>query len=524
VNGVSLADRAGRLLDEAAQAFRGHEPAEAWLRRHRERLAEPLRLAVTGPPRSGKSTVVNALIGEDVAPIVVDGAPGAPVWFHDGPQPIARVFRTAAPPWSAPMERADGPGHVVAGSSGDWGEVSRVVAEWPCRALRHVRLLDAGHGRDGGVSRSLARRDGAGAGQDGGASWSPSSGATAGPGAMGGGAMGGGAAGGGAGGGGWASVLGEADAVLYVARHLGDDDLGPLEGAHHGRGVGALPVHVMVVLSRADETAGGRADALLGARQIARRRRREPRVAALCQDVLALSAQMALVGRSLREEEYATIAAVAALPREEAEAQLLSTDRFAGGASPAGRMALLRRLGLGGVRLATTLVRTGARSRTALAAQLVRQSGLSELQATISDLFTARRDALKARGALIALDQLLRAEGRPQTAHLAAELDRLVAGAHELRELRLLAGLRTGRVVLPAELAVEARRLAGGEGTAHAERLGLPAEATPEKLWPAAVDATGRWHEQTRVAATANGRRAAEIVLRSCTAILDDLG
>jgi hypothetical protein len=43
-------------------------------------------------------------------------------------------------------------------------------------------------------------------------------------------------------------------------------------------------------------------------------------------------------------------------------------------------------------------------------------------------------------------------------------------------------------------------------------------------LWPAATDAAARWHEQTRVAATAGGRRAAEVVLRSCTAILDDLG
>jgi hypothetical protein len=176
------------------------------------------------------------------------------------------------------------------------------------------------------------------------------------------------------------------------------------------------------------------------------------------------------------------------------------------------------------LRLAVTLVRSGARSRAELGAQLIRQSGLTELQASVSDLFTARRDALKARTALIALDHLLRVEGRPQAAHLVAELDRLVAGAHEFRELRLLAALRTGRVTLPAELAVEARRLAGGEGTAHAERLGLPAESRPEELWPVAEDAAGRWHQQTRAAGSAAGRRAAEVVLRSCTAILDDLG
>ncbi len=472
MSGVELVERVHRLLDEAEQVFRGHDRAEAWLRRHRERLAEPLRLAVVGPPQSGKSTVVNALIGEDVAPVLVPGAAAAPVWFHDGTQPLARIFPGGAPPYAAALERtASMKGHTVAGEV-PWsgGDDPRVVIEWPCRALRHTRLLDTG---------GLEPDD-------------------------------------------------EADALLHVTRQLGDEDLAVLQRVRSGRGASAFPVHVMVVLSRADETAGGRTDALLAARQTARRRRKDPRVAALCQDVLALSAQTAAVGRTLREDEFATVAAVAALPRAEADAHLLSTDRFTGAGTVAipvqRRVALLNRLGLGGVRLATTLVRTGANSRPALGAQLVRQSGLSELQASISDLFTARRDVLKARTALIALDQLLRTEARPQAAYLVAELDRLVAGAHEFRELRLLAALRTGRVALPSELAVEARRLAGGDGGAHAERLGVPAHTPAEQLWPAAADAAARWHEQTRAAGTAGGRRAAEVVLRSCTAILDDLG
>jgi hypothetical protein len=481
MTGSEPVERAARLIDDAARVFRGHERAEAWLRHHRARLAEPLRLAVTGPPMSGKSTVVNALIGEDVAPVVVDGAAAVPVWYHDGSRPVTQIFPATAPAYAAPMTRAERAGHIVPARPGDDGGPARIVVQWPCRALRHTRLLDAPGTHRGDEAATTGES------------------------------------------------LAEADAVLYVTRNLGAEELAPLQHAHSGRGVGALPVHVMVVLSRADETAGGRVDALLAARQIARRRRREPRVAALCQDVVALSAQLAVVGRSLREEEYATLAALAGLPRTDADAHLLSTDRFTGAAFPAGvpvqpRVALLRRLGLGGVRLATTLVRTGARSRAALGSQLIRQSGLTELQASVSDLFTARRDTLKARSALLALDRLLRAEGRAQAAYLAEELDQLVAGAHELRELRLLAALRTGRCTLPTELAVEGRRLAGGDGGTHAERLGLPAETPPEDLWSAAADAAARWQDQTRTAATPGGRRVAEVVLRSCTAILNDLG
>jgi hypothetical protein len=477
VSGELLLHRVQDLLDQAAQVFRGHVRAEAWLRLHRERLAEPLRVAITGPPMSGKSMLVNALIGEDVAPVRADGAA---VWFHDGARPLAHVFPEAAPPFVTPLERSPRGGHVIP-SRGP----ARVVTEWPCRALRHTRLLDT----------------------TGDPTTDPAAGRA----------------------GGELPTAAEADVLLHVTRHLGDDDLAPLQAVRSGRGAGAYPVHVMVVLSRADEFAGGRTDALITAKRIARRRRRDPQVAALCQDVLALSGRMALAGRTLREDEYAAIATIAGLARADTDALLLSADRFTGGAFPVPvpaerRVALLDRLGLGGVRLATTLARTGTRSRAALGEQLVRQSGLTELQASISDLFTARRDVLKARSALLALDQLLRTEARPAAAYLIGEAERLVANAHEFRELRLLAALRTGRVALPAELAVEARRLAGGEGGAHCERLGVSPHAPAEELWPAAETAAARWHEQTTAAATVGGRRAAEVVLRSCTAILNDLG
>ena len=458
MSGDDLEQRAGDLLDRAAQVFRGHVRAETWLRHHRVRLGEPLRLAVTGGPRSGKSTLVNALIGEDVAPV---RANREPVWFHDGARPLARIFPETRPPFVAPLKRDARRGHAVAVPD---ASIRSVVVEWPCRALRHTRLLETAE-----------------------------------------------------------EVPEEADAVLHLVRHPGDDDLAPLRAA------GADPVHVMVLLSRADEMAGGRTDALLTARRIARRRRTDPRVAAVCQDLLAISPRIAHAGRTLRKQEYETVAAIAGLPRADAEPHLLSADRFAGGSFPPGipagqRAALLDRLGLGGVRLAVTLARTTARSQAALGEQLVRQSGLAELQASISDLLTARRGVLKARVALAALERLLRAEAHPATGHLAAELELLMAGAHEPRELRLLAALRTGRVTLPADLALEARRLIGGDGGAHCERLGLDPQTPPEKLWPAAESAAGRWHEQTTTAATAGGRRAAEVVLRSCTAILDDLG
>src|SRR5207249_4440183 len=142
------------------------------------------------------------------------------------------------------------------------------------------------------------------------------------------------------------------------------------------------------------------------------------------------------------------------------DSYLLSADRFAGAEFPLpldarARRALIDRLGLFGIRLCTTLIRQGFDKHSDLCAQLVQRSGLTELRESIGRYFTDRAPVLKARSALLALSVVLRAEPRPAAVGLAAELERTLAGAHELRELRLLAALNAGQPPLPADLSAE---------------------------------------------------------------------
>jgi hypothetical protein len=471
-----LDQHAHRLLSEAAQVYRDNTPAHAWLWQHINRLAEPLRLAVTGPPRAGKSTLINALLGEDLAPVTVDGEPCPFTRYEGGPQPRARLWPSRGAAYEVPVVRADPGLHLSAGLRGTDADVREVVVEWPCRALRRIQLVDTPGLRPDGTGAEITKR-----------------------------------------------IAREADAVLYLTRHLGDADLQFLQDDR-------FPVHTMIVLSRADENSDGRVDAVLTTKQTARRRRRDPRIAMLSQDVLAASPLIAHAARTLRDDEFDAIAALAALSRADAEPHLLSTDRFMAADRPIPiaaeqRARLLDRLGLGGIRLAATLVRTGCHSRIALGESLLQHSGLDELQAAINDLFTGPQATLKARSALLALDRVLRREPRPQSAHLAAELELLLAGAHEFRELRLLAALRTGRVTLPAELALDARRLVGGNGQGIAERLGTDAGAPADETWSQAYAAAARWQQElNRPEQTAGQRRAAEVVLRTCSGILTQLG
>ncbi|GHG90703.1 GTPase domain-containing protein [Amycolatopsis acidiphila] len=307
----------------------------------------------------------------------------------------------------------------------------------------------------------------------------------------------------------------EADAVLYLVRHPQNADLGFLHTLQDHPIARASAVNSVVVLSRADELGAGRVDALISARQIARRYRREPELQGLCQDVVPVAGLLASAGRTLRTHEFEALVDLARVPRAELEPQLMSTDRFLS-QNPEARAALLERFGLFGVRLAVTLIRRGAQTQPALAAQLVPRSGLAELRDTIDQYFTERQSVLKARSALLGLEVVLRMEPHPAAAALGGELERTLASAHEFRELRLLAALRTGRVVLSPELNAEAVRLVGGNGTAVAERLGADGAGGQRAVF----DAIRRWRALMETAGFGVGeRRAAAVVLRSCEAM-----
>ncbi|MDQ3989811.1 MAG: GTP-binding protein, partial [Actinomycetota bacterium] len=181
--------------------------------------------------------------------------------------------------------------------------------------------------------------------------------------------------------------------------------------------------------------------------------------------------------------------------------------------------------GLFGIRLSTTLIRQGAQDPSALAAELVRRSGLDELREVLTTQFTERHDLLKARSALLALDQVLRNDPRPDTAALVGEVERILAGAHEFAELRLLSALRSGAVTFPTAAAEEAERLLGGMGTAPAVRLGVPATAGPAEVRGVVLDALTRW--QRRAESPMSGRAAADasrVVVRSLEGMLPAAG
>lgn len=314
----------------------------------------------------------------------------------------------------------------------------------------------------------------------------------------------------------------DADAYLHLSPDAGHAWQDPLDTPV----TRAAPINALLVLSRADEVGGGRIDALVTAKQLARQRSQDPAVGNSCMGVIAFSGKIALAAKELTDADFAHLAAMAGAPRNELDVAMLSTDRFVGQDFPAligseTRHALLARLGLHGVRLAVTLIRTGSTDRARLCAELARRSGLHDLREAVSHYFVERREVLKARSVLVAVESALGNDSRAE--ELRAELERVLVSAHEFRELRLLATLRMAGFAPEAE--AEAHRLVGGNGSHLPARLGVD-ETTPfDELWALGTDALWRWQNRADDPQVAlPQRRAARVVVRSCEGLLAELG
>ncbi|MCD2188615.1 dynamin family protein [Actinomycetospora soli] len=496
----NLGSRARSLLRAALDEYGDSPRAAGWLRHHLDRFDEPLRLAIAGKVKAGKSTLLNALVGEEIAATDAGECTRVVTWYSDGPSPRIVLHPRRGEPRPLRTHRDEHGGLVIDLDGTDPETVDRLMVDWPSAGLRTTALIDT----PGIASLTV---DAAGRA---GEFLTPE------------------------------DAPGQADAVLYLMRHLHAADARFLESFHDRHVARATPVNTVAVLSRADEIGSGRLDALISARRIAGRYRTDEKLSTLCQTVVAVAGLLALTGRTLRQDEYLALRALAGVDPDVTEAMLLSADRFVApppsvvAALPddvggAGRAALLGRLGLFGIRTSLALLRQGTDAgappdAAALAAELVRRSGLDELREVLATQFAERRDLLKARSALLAVELVLRREPRPAATALATEVERVFASGHEFAELRLLAALRSRAVGLPPEVRDEAERLVGGAGTRTAVRLGLDPEADAATARAAAVEALQRWRRRaTSPLSDRTTTDACGVVVRSIEGMLVSL-
>lgn len=475
------------LLERAEPVLHGEPAAEA-VALLRRRLDEPLRVAIAGRLKAGKSTLLNAIVGEPIASTGAAETTRIVTWYREGVTYRATILTTGGEVRLAQVRRGEASVEIDLGGLAVEA-IDRLDVEWPASALRRMTLLDTPGIAT--LTTELADRT-------------------------------------------EAALLGRAepaaDAVIYLLRHLHAADAAFLDAWLAASGpIGG--VNAVGVLSRADEVGGGGPEAMVAARRIADRYAADPEVRQRCADVVAVAGLLAQAASTLTEGEFRAIATLAGAGRDQFEDLLLSAARFTRAEDGCGltdleRRHLLSRLGVYGVRLAVTLVRLGVvRTARELAGELAERSGLGQLRRTLDARFAARAGILKARRAASVLDALLRTRADAAAVSLRGDLERAVAGAHELAELQLLGGLRLGATGLPEHLAAEADRIVGGAGALPADRLGVDADAGADVQRAAVLEALARFQPVTvHPMSSPSAVAAARTVIRSLEGLYEEVG
>ena len=469
------------------------------------RLSAPLQVAVAGRIKSGKSTLVNALIGRRVAPTDVGECTRLVTRFQYGTVDRVELIFTDGRKQVLPF---DAGGMIPNDLEVDFDKVSHLEAYLTNAVLRDLTVIDTpglGSLDDASVKRTeqllgaakhrKAEEEEADGDDD---DLDPTS----------------------------RNAVAGAEAVLYVVTQgvRADDQqaLAAFTAATASREAG--PVNAIAVLNKADtitpeSVTGSDGDVWKAASLLAEKQAQslKPRVADVI-PVIGLLAESAESG-GFTSADADALRSLSKLDDATWETMLMSADIFATWECeiPSGtRTRLLEKLDLYGVRVAVDALRADPEvTAGSLRRSLLNASGLAGVRNRLDAVFRARADGIKAAAALASVTALAHASGDPgerQRVHDAIEVLLAKPEAHQLRLLEALTLVTSGAVAMPEDLAEEVLRV--GSSADVGEQLGL--KGRPHKELSAyALERAGWWRSFASFGATPAQSRVAHVVHRA---------
>ena len=136
-----LSSSARRLLQRTIEAYRSSPETQRWLRGELDRIDAPLQVAIAGKVKAGKSTLLNAMVGEMVAATDAAECTKLVTWYQYANVPRLTLYpeagRAAAAAGQPSQRKADHRPrrHPAA-------DVDRLVVDWPSRQLKATTLID----------------------------------------------------------------------------------------------------------------------------------------------------------------------------------------------------------------------------------------------------------------------------------------------------------------------------------------------------------------------------------------------
>jgi len=481
VSTSSLTDRVLALADQSASLL--GDLAAAELEPIRAALREPIRVAVVGRVKAGKSTLVNALLGQRVAPTDVGECTRVVTWYRYGhPERVDVLLRDG----STRAVQLQSDGLLPATLNMDPQQVASLQVRLSNTTLRDLTLIDTPglasvNEETSAATEELLSLDHLSS-----------------------------------------DAASRAQALAFVVNEtVRADEVDVLRRFRATAGeIDVSAANAIGVLTKADKVGGGSEDRSLAtatvmAERLAKRLRSELGTVIPVVGLLAETAEAAL----LTENDAANLARLAQLTAEERTALLLSPDRFLSRPAPLSRPErerLLALLDLFGIERALEWIDQGVRGADRLRAEFRGLSGVGRLRALLVQAFRHHDDALRARWGLNAIDALGFDRRFPESARRRlrdrAEQVRLDPEMHTMAELDALHLCASGEVTLPDPLLEEVRRIAGGADLAS--RLGAES-SDAAALRRAAVEGAARWRRFRSTGASPRQATVAQAIIRS---------
>jgi hypothetical protein len=449
----------------------------------RDRLGQPLRVAIAGRLKSGKSTLVNSLIGKRVAQTEVGECTRLVTQFRYGTSDRVDVVKRDGTRVSLPLDES---GMIPQKLTVPRQEIGFIDCTLTSDRLRDLTVVDTPglSSTNTPISEESKRflfdddldQDSRGA-------------------------------------------LSGAEAIIYVfTQSVRADDLQALEAFRSvSARLSSNPINSLALFNKVDKLTGGGDPWPVAGPLAAKQADVLRRVVSDVVPVIGLLAETTEAGR-LTAADCEALRGVAKLPEAERQVLLASVDLFTGRQCPVPpeqRRRLLRLLDLYGVNFAVAALLVEPRLATGeLVRRLFLASGFPRLRKTLDQAFRWRTDAIKAGWALSTLEKLASHAERPADRELLRDaIERLVQQPdyHRLKLLEVAQLVSAGSVELPERMEVEVTRLALSQDPEWILDL---AGAPAPRLAKAALDAATRWRAFAVSGASPAQARVAHVVHR----------
>ncbi len=452
------------------------------------RLGEPLRVAIAGRLKAGKSTLVNALIGRRVAPTEVGECTRLVTQFRYGTADRVDIVRRDGLRVSLPLDES---GMIPQRLGIPRQEVAYVDVTLTSDRLRDLTVVDTpglsstNSQVSAGTRRFLFNDSPVDDDLDVDSQ----------------------------------NALSGAEAIIYVfTQSVREDDVEALEAFRSiSARLSSNPINSLGLFNKVDKLGGGGdpwpvAGPLAETQAQALRRQVADVV-----PVVGLLAETTEAGR-LTAADCESLRQLAALSAVDRAVLMASVDLFTSRECevPAEqRERLLRLLDLYGIQFAVASLAAEPDLATGeLLRRLYLASGFARVRQTLDQAFRWRTDAIKAGWALTTLEQIASRADRPADREtLRDAVERLLQQPeyHQLRLLEMAQQVTTGAVDLPGPMETELTRLALSDDPSWI--LGLTG-ASPPQLAQAALDAATRWRSFAVAGASPAQARVAHVAHR----------